>query len=550
MTTSGTRANYSGLVIAGIGFFLTRFTVTLAVYESPARFYLAGVVPLVLGLGVAAFGVALVVADVEPDLVRTTATWCVLGTGAMLVLVVLTLLGSTTGGVGGLPDPAAVRSQAYLSNFLIGGAVGGTLTGLYASRDHRQRAELRHQANRLEVLNRLLRHEVLNALTAIRGYATLGDSGSRDTGAVIEEYSAVIEGTIEEVKYLTRSARLSDGRGGPVDLERCLAASVRRIRETHPGTDISVDTPPDVPEVLANDRLERVFTQLLENAVVYSATAAEGEGEVDGEGEVEGDGKPTVEVSVSARANAVRVSVRDRGPGLPERQQRLLETGNITRYDDPRAGYGLNVVRLLVESYRGSIETDVGPDGTTVTVVLPRAAPDGPGLRSTRAGLAGVRPDTPQLVVVLGAAVAAGVVYGAMTELLGGSVGVIGVFYGVADPLVGWITHEFHSVVFGFVFAGIVSLVPKRYRNDAPAYAGIGAAWGLVLWFVAAGVVSSVWLRLLGIPAPIPSLSPTILASHLVWGVSLGALVALGYEHVTPRLVPHGERREPGSGQD
>ena len=522
MDTRAHRVNYGGLVIAGIGFFLTRFTVTLAVYESPARFYLAGVVPLVLGLGLAAFGVALAVAGVEASLVRTAAVWCVAGTVAMLVLVVLTLLGSTAGG---LPDPEAVRSRAYLSNFLIGGSVGGTLTGLYASRNRRQRAELRHQANRLEVLNRLLRHEVLNALTAIRGYAALGDGGTRDPRAVIEEYSTAIEGTIEEVKYLTRSARLSEGRDGPTDLGRCLDRSLATVRGSHPDADVSVDAPPDPPAVLANDRLERAFTHLLENAIVHSP-----------------DEEPAVEVSVTTRTNAVRVSVRDHGPGLPERQQRVLETGEVTRYDDPRSGYGLNVVRLLVESYRGSIETDVGPDGSTVTVVLPRAEPGGAGLRSTRAGLAGVRPATPQLVVILGAAVAAGVVYGAVTELLGGSVGVIGVFYGVEDALVGWITHEFHSVVFGFVFAGIVSLAPERYRDRVTAYVGIGAGWGFVLWFVAAGVVSAVWLRLLGIPAPLPSLSPMLLVTHLVWGVSLGLLTALGYEHLTPRLVRLGER--------
>jgi len=87
--------NYSGLVVAGTGFFLTRFTVTLALYESPAQFYFAGVVPLMLGLGLAAFGVGLAVADVEASVVRTTAVWCVAGALAMAALVLLTLLGST-----------------------------------------------------------------------------------------------------------------------------------------------------------------------------------------------------------------------------------------------------------------------------------------------------------------------------------------------------------------------------------------------------------------------------------------------------------------------
>ena len=141
----GRRIHYSGFVVAGIGFFLTRFTVTLAIYESPLRFYLAGVVPLALGLGLAAFGVALAVADVEASLVRTTAVWCVVGFLTMLVLVVLTLLGST----GGMSNVEAIRSRTYLSNFLIGGSVGGTLTGLYAARNRQQRSELQQQTNRL-----------------------------------------------------------------------------------------------------------------------------------------------------------------------------------------------------------------------------------------------------------------------------------------------------------------------------------------------------------------------------------------------------------------
>jgi signal transduction histidine kinase len=513
----GSHVNYSGLVVAGVGFFLTRFTVTLAIYENPVRFYLAGVVPLALGLGLAAFGVALSVADVEAELVRTTALWCVVGAGAMLVLVILTLLGST---IGGMPEFTTARSRTYLSNFLIGGSVGGTLTGLYASRNRRQRREIRVQANRLAILNRMLRHEVLNAVTAIRGYAALGDDASADAERVIEERSTAIERTIEEVKHLARGAGPDGVTRAPVDVGDCLAGSIERVRDRYPEADIAVESSPEGLRVRANERLERVFTHLLTNAAVHTA-----------------DDGPAVEVSVTATATSVRVSVRDDGPGLPERQQALLETGDIEEFDDPGTGFGLNVVRLLVEDYDGAIETEVGKTGTTVTVVLPRAdmAADGP--RPDRSGLADVRPTVSDLSVLVVSAVVAGVCYGLVSETLGGSVAGIGVFYGTANPVVGWITHEFHSVVFGFVFVSLVSLAPADRRDDVVTYVAVGAGWALVLWVVAAGVVAPVWLRLLGIAAPIPNLSAPLLASHLVWGLSLGALTALGDRYVAPRLV-------------
>ncbi|WP_380678561.1 sensor histidine kinase [Salinigranum sp. GCM10025319] len=525
----GTRINYSGLVIAGIGFFLTRFSVTLAVYEDPVRFYLAGVVPLSLGLGLAAVGVALTVADVEASLVRTTARWCVVGTVGMLVLVVLTLLGSTTGE---LPNLASVQSRTYLSNFLIGGSVGGTLTGLYASFHRRQRGELARQTHRLEVLNRLLRHEVLNAVTVIRGYAALRPDGDVRAKTVIEERADAIERTIEEVKYLTRSARTSRTLGNEVELGACLAASVEAVGQRHPDARISLTSDASDLTVRANERLEQVFVHLLDNAVVHAESTA-----------------PAVEIHVSATATSVRVSVRDEGPGLPDRQRALLETGDIGEFDDPRSGFGLNVVRFLVESYGGAIDVDVGDGdedenedgGTTVTVVLQRTDVADTGLGPIRAEV-GVRPALPHLLVTFGAALLAGALYGVASEALGGSVAAIGVFYGIDDPVVGWYTHEFHSVVFAFAFAGLVSLAPARYRNHVPAYAAVGTAWGFVVWVVAAGVIAPVWLRLLGVPAPLPNLSTTLLVTHLLWGASLGVLTAWGYTHLAPRLARLGGR--------
>jgi two-component system OmpR family sensor kinase len=518
----GRHLNYSGLVIAGLGFFLTRFTVTLALYEDPLQFYLAGVVPLLLGLGLAAFGVALTVADVDRALVRTTASWCLVGFGAMLVLVVLTLVGSSADG---LPALGAARSQTYLSNVLIGGCVGGTLTGLYAARIRQQRRQLSQRANRLVVLNQLLRDEVLNSVTAIRGFATVDSDNRSDAADVIERHSDAIEETVEEVRYLARPPDSNARSTGPVDLAACLDESVQRVTDTHPDVDVTVESVPETLQVRANERLVQVVAQLLDNAVVHGD-----------------DDSPTVAVSVAG--DTVSVSVSDDGPGLPESRRAGLEDGDFEAVDAHGTGLemGLNVVRLFVESYGGTIDTVVDGSGTTVTVHLRRVTDASGELRPNQRDLGDFDLALPHLLVTFGAAVVAGVFYGIASEALGGSIAGIGVFYGTADPVVGWLTHEFHSVVFGFVFVSLVSLAPDRFHERTGAYVAIGTGWALVLWAGAAGLVAPVWLRLLGIPASLPNLSGPLLVAHLVWGVSLGVLTAWGYRYLVPRASSVRER--------
>lgn len=516
--------NYSGLVIAGVGFFLTRFTVTLAIYEDPVRFLLSGIVPLVLGLGLAAFGVALAVADVEASFVRTTTLWCVVGTGGMLVLVVLTLLGSAEG----MSTVETARTQSSFSTFLIGGSVGGTLTGLYAARSRNQRTVLQQQTNRLVVLNRMLRHEILNALTPIRGFGAVDDSEHPDASRVIESRTDDIERTVEEVSYLAKQANRGAATGGPTELAGTVTTGLDAVRDRYPDATIETASVPESVHVAANDRLAQVVSQLLENAIVHAD-----------------DERPRLDVAISR--TDVRLSVTDDGGGLPENQQRLLETGEIGEFDDPKAGYGLNVVRLLVESYGGEIETDTGPDGTTITVVLERTDGVDRSIRASESNLTGIRPDVPSLLVTLLASVVAGVLYGLSSEALGGSIAGIGVFYGTADPVVGWLTHEFHSIVFGFVFVSLRSLAPERYRTDVWPSVAIGLGWGAVLWLGAAGIVAPLWLQLLGVTAPLPNLSGALLVNHLVWGGALGVLTAWGDRFVTPQLGRIGDRLGTGT---
>lgn len=515
----GKRINYGGLLVAGLGFFLTRFTVTLALYENTVQFYLAGVVPLALGLGLAAFGVALTVADVDQAMVRTTAIWCLIGFATMLVLVILTLLGSSPDGT---IRVTTVRSQTYLSNFLIGGSIGGTLTGLYAARNRRQRSQLREQTNRLVTLNRLLRDTVLNSVAAIRGYTNVDPSADSEPMTVIDDQAADIQQTIEEVKYLT------DQTGGessltPRNLTDDLQESIARVTDQYPDTEMSVGSVPETLSVYANNRLPLVLRHLLENAIVHG-----------------NDTSPTIEVDTTP--TAVSISIEDNGPGLPDSQQSLLESGTIDEFDNPRVGFGLNIVRLLVTNYGGSIDTAVTDQGTTVTLTLTRVPTDETAFGPSRSDLARIRPAAPHLVVTCIAALVAGVPYGIVSEVLGGSVAGIGVFYGTVDPIIGWLTHEFHSVVFGFMYVSVLSFALERYENTTWIYVAIGIIWSIVVWIIAASFIAPIWLHLLGISASIPTFSLRLLASHLAWGSSLGALTAVGYTYGMPWLIEVGQR--------
>jgi two-component system OmpR family sensor kinase len=315
---------------------------------------------------------------------------------------------------------------------------------------------------------------------------------------VIEERSDTIEETIDEVKHLTRQTGEGQYTARPIDIERTLEESTRWVTDRYPDAEVAVEPIPDGAHVRADEHLAQVFSHLLENAIVHAE-----------------DRTPTV--SVTRTSTTVRVSVADEGAGLPAMQRELLEAGEIGEFDDPTTGFGLNIVRLLVEGYDGTIETDVTSDGTTITVVLPRSERRTAGLWPSQRELGSVRPAVPHLFVTLVAAV-------------------IGVFYGAANPIVGWLTHEFHSIVFGFVFVGLVSIVPPEHRSSLGVYLGIGIGWSLVLWAVAASVIGPVWLQLLGLPVPLPNFSLHILLSHLAWGVTLALLCAWGFEHLSPWL--------------
>lgn len=504
------RLPLSGLWVAAIGFFTTRFTVTLAAYDQPNQFILAGVVPLVLGLLLAIFGVALVVGAFDPTYVRTVAIWCTIGMLSMFFLVLLTLFGSNPSG---LDSIGSVASKVYLSNFLIGGSILGTFIGLYAAENSQHQLELRQQANRLVTLNRILRHEVLNAITVIRGNTeVIQSSGDTDEPiGHIEQKSDHVVDTIEDVKFLTKTEQSDRGGLHPTDLARMVDETLETIRERYP--DASVDysrSGNDDVQVWADSRLSHVLYHMVENAVVHND-----------------DPNPSVEIELAAGRDVACVRISDNGPGLPEDQRRILVEGEIPEHDDPRTGFGTNLARMFVDRYGGDISTEQSAEGTMIEVELRRAKEGTPPSQTpTDVRAYGIEPS--QLVTALGAALIAGAAMGIVIQAMAGVVPVIGALYGVPDPFIGWITHEFHSVVFGLVYAGLIVVVPDRFSSSVFGYLGVGLAWTIFLWLFAAGIVMPAWLILIGLPAPIPNLTFPSLVGHGIWGLTLGGVYYYG----------------------
>jgi signal transduction histidine kinase len=110
-------------------------------------------------------------------------------------------------------------------------------------------------------------------------------------------------------------------------------------------------------------RLERVLLNLLSNANNFAQTGS------------------VIDVSLRDEESEVVVSVRDRGPGIPEEAMpHLFDQFFTARTSSTRhnigIGLGLPIAQGIVEAHGGRIwvESTVGA-GTTVSFALPKAWP-------------------------------------------------------------------------------------------------------------------------------------------------------------------------------
>jgi signal transduction histidine kinase len=218
--------------------------------------------------------------------------------------------------------------------------------------------ERRTREQRLTVLNRALRHNVRNELDIVLAHADrIDDPDIR---------SAIREGATDLVDLSDRAREAEElmtaSMASPERID--LAAVATTVAEQYRGGDhdgeISVDRPDEL--VLRSHRqvVQQVLSELVDNALTHADRPA-----------------PQVEVIVREGTEAAaEVTVADDGPGIPERERRLLAAGDETPLEHGQ-GIGLWFVNWAVTQLGWELEfAENDPRGSRVTVRLYGTAVD------------------------------------------------------------------------------------------------------------------------------------------------------------------------------
>ena len=216
---------------------------------------------------------------------------------------------------------------------------------------------------RIQVLNRILRHNIRNGLDVINAHVNTAverEAQSDDLLADILHVTDDIErmsAKARRIEKLTRDASPGTSEG---DLAALASTVVAEVTDDYPDVTAVVDVP---SRTLSLDRelLRFGLRNVVENAIEHNEGPSQ-----------------RVEVRGTEMSVGVRIVVADNGPGVPETEWRVVEAGR-EEATDHATSLGLWGTKWAVQTLGGELslrESDLG--GTAVVIDLPTADQRGP----------------------------------------------------------------------------------------------------------------------------------------------------------------------------
>jgi PAS domain S-box-containing protein len=232
----------------------------------------------------------------------------------------------------------------------------GTVTNFVGFQTEITERKIRER--RLEVLNRVLSHNMRNKMNVIEGHASLlrdvydGDDPPESL-AQIESAAAALLQLADTVRDIER-AFSAGGSTGPVDLTERTADLTSAVRDRYEDATVELSHPEDAELGVDVPGLMAAVEEAVENAIEHNDSP-----------------EPVVEIRLQDRAGRwIDVEIEDNGPGIPGRETDVLREGETPLNHAERLG--LWFIYWVVSRAGGRLSVaEAEPCGTVLSISVP-----------------------------------------------------------------------------------------------------------------------------------------------------------------------------------
>lgn len=253
--------------------------------------------------------------------------------------------------------------RRFLSALAYYAALGAERVRLVAEAE---RAEALREADRLkDAVLASVSHDLRTPLTTIRALAEEIRTEGDERAAIIEEESLRLNRFVADLLDLSRLNAGALSLHSEVNaIDDLLGALGERVAGIAGGRDVRISL--DAPDAILAGRFDlvqslRILVNLVENALKYAPADT------------------PIEVVARRDGEVVRISVMDRGPGIPASEREQIFTAfyrpAYSIPDASSAGLGLAIARRLAEAQGGQLDYAVREGGGSVfTLSVPAAS--------------------------------------------------------------------------------------------------------------------------------------------------------------------------------
>jgi two-component system heavy metal sensor histidine kinase CusS len=197
-------------------------------------------------------------------------------------------------------------------------------------------------------------HELKTPLTVLRGEMELALRQDRDA----EDYRRTLESGLEElgrmaklIERMLTMARLDSGQVAARDVVESLSP----LADAN-SVSIRMDLPSSELASVDGFRFHQAASSMLDNAIAHASAGS------------------AVDVALCDQGDSIRLSVRDRCPGIPPAERDQL----FTRFHRGECalgtglGIGLSIAKSVAELHGGRVEYEASRPGSVFSIIIPK----------------------------------------------------------------------------------------------------------------------------------------------------------------------------------